>query len=142
MQSKPGTFYHVGEAGLREIIPGLSKGFISAGKWADKIYKGRPTYLSTESGRYPITKGLQEYKIDFSVIDTKKLRADLPSLVDRGMYVTEDGNGWWEEGQEPIALKPYLKNGEISLERLSRLWQPAEDITGTTAYQGNILINS
>lgn len=135
-------FYHVGKAGLSEIIPGRSKGFTDAGEWADQIYKGRPTYLSTKKGRYPIKKGLKEYRIVSSVIDTKKLRADLPSLVDSGMNITEDWNGWWEEEQEPQALRSYLnKDGEISLTKLAKLWQPAKDVTGTVAYQGNINVS-
>lgn len=132
--------HHVGKAGLREIIPGCSEGFTDAGEWADKIYKGRPVYFSMEKNRYLATKGVQEYEIDISVVDTEKLRADLPSLVDSGMYITEDGKGWWEEGQEPVALKPYLKNGEISLIKLSKLWQPAKSVTGTLAYLGNIYV--
>lgn len=136
-------FYHVGKAGLSEIIPGRSKGFIDAGEWADQIYKGRPTYLSAKKGRYPVKKGLKEYKIDLSAIDTKKLRADLPSLVDNGMYITEDKKGWWEEGQEPSILKPYLnRNGEISLTKLAKLWQPAGNVTKTVAYKGIISVST
>lgn len=132
-------FYHVGKVGLLEIIPGRSKGFIDAGEWADKVYKGRPIYLSTKKGRYPVRKGLKEYKIDLSMIDTKKLRADLPSLVDNGMNITEDWKGWWEEEQEPQALRSYLnKDGEISLTRLAKLWRPAKDVTETVAYRGSI----
>lgn len=135
-------FYHVGKIGLLEIIPGRSKGFIDAGEWADQIYKGRPTYLSTKKGRYLIKKGLKEYKIDPSAIDTKKLLADLPSLVDSGMNITENCKGWWEEEQEPQALRSYLnKDGEISLMKLAKLWQPAKDVTGTVAYQGSILLS-
>ena len=133
------SLYHVGKAGLSEIIPGLSKGFTDAGEWADQIYRERPAYLSTETGRYPVTKGLQEYKIDLPTIDTKKLRADLPSLVDSGMYITEDAGGWWEEGQEPKVLEFYLnEDGEVSLTRLSKLWRPAMNVTGTVAYLGTI----
>jgi len=134
-------FYHVGKIGLSKIVPGLSKGFVDAGEWADQIYKERPIYLSTEVSRYQVTTGLQEYEIDPRTIDTRKLRADLPSLVDNGMNITEDGKGWWEEAREPMALKSYLnRNGEISLKKLAKLWGPASDVTGTVAYQGSISV--
>ncbi len=137
------TLYHVGKTGLSEITPGQSGGFTDAGEWADKIYKGRPIYLSIKKTMYPIGRDLQEYKIIRTMLDKEKLRADLPSLVDNGMYITEDGKGWWEAGQEPSALKPYLnRNGEILLITLSKLWQPAMDITRTVAYQAIIFVSN
>ena len=42
------------------------------------------------------------------------LLSDLPTLVDNGASV-EGETLWWEEGEEPQALEPYLDNGEIQI---------------------------
>jgi hypothetical protein len=42
------------------------------------------------------------------------LVADLPSLVDYGANVEEELL-WWEEGEEPPELEPYLNMGEIEI---------------------------
>ena len=104
-----------------------------AGSWADAYYGTRPIYLSVEKGKYegvPLavnTSGLE-------------LVTDLPTLVDHGANVEEEIL-WWNEGEEPPDLEPYLENGEIQLFDLlndPEVIQAAIDTTGTAAALKNI----
>jgi hypothetical protein len=78
-----------------------------AGSWADEYYGTRPVYLSRQEGKY---EG-ESLAIDTSGLN---LVADLPSLVDYGANVEEELL-WWEEGEEPPELEPYLNMGEIEI---------------------------
>ena len=86
---------------------GRESAHTQAGAWADEHYGTRPIYLSVEQGKYegvPLT-------VDTAGMD---LLSDLPTLVDNGASV-EGETLWWEEGEEPQALEPYLDNGEIQI---------------------------
>ena len=61
------------------------------------------------------------------------LLADLPTLVDYGANVEEEIL-WWNEGEEPQELEPYLDNGEIQIFDLlndPEVIQAAINTTGT-----------
>ena len=105
---------------------GRESAHTQAGAWADEHYGSRPIYLSVEQGKYegvPLavnTAGMP-------------LLADLPTLVDNGANV-EDEALWWNEGEEPPALEPYLDNGEIQIFDLlndPEVIQAAINTTGT-----------
>ena len=108
-----GVMYHSTDPSNIESIrqTGLEMGRESthtqAGSWADEYYGTRPVYLSTQEGKY---EGAT------LAIDTSgfNLVADLPSLVDYGANVEEEAL-WWEEGEEPPELEPYLNMGEIEI---------------------------
>lgn len=86
---------------------GRESAHTQAGAWADEHYGTRPIYLSAEQGKYegvPLTVNTAGMT----------LRADLPTLVDYGANVEEEIL-WWNEGEEPEALEPYLDNGELQI---------------------------
>jgi hypothetical protein len=112
---------------------GRSSAHTQAGEWADEHYGTRPIYLSTKKGKY---EGVP------LAVNTAKvtLVADLPTLVDHGANVEEE-TLWWNEGEAPEALKPYLENGEIQIYDLlkdSGVIQAAINTTGTAAALENI----
>ena len=105
---------------------GRESAHTQAGSWADEHYGTRPIYLSVEKGKYegvPLavnTAGMP-------------LLADLPTLVDYGANVEEEIL-WWNEGEEPQELEPYLDNGEIQIFDLlndPEVIQAAINTTGT-----------
>ena len=107
---------------------GRESAHTKAGSWADEHYGTRPIYLSVEQGKYegvPLavnTAGMS-------------LLADLPTLVDYGANVEEEIL-WWNEGEEPPELEPYLDNGEIQIFDLlndPEVIQAAINTTGTAA---------
>jgi len=66
--------------------------------------------------------------------------ADLPTLVDYGANVEEE-TLWWNEGEEPSELAPYLEGGEIQIfDLLNNLEviRAAINTTGTAAALENI----
>ena len=112
---------------------GRESAHTQAGAWADEHYGTRPVYLSVEKGKYegvPLavnTAGMP-------------LLADLPTLVDHGANVEEEVL-WWNEGEAPEALEPYLDNGELQIFDLlndSEVIQAAINTTGTAAALKNI----
>ena len=107
---------------------GRESSHTQAGAWADEHYGTRPIYLSTEKGKYE--------GVPLSVNTAKlTLVADLPTLVDHGANVEEEIL-WWNEGEEPEALEPYLDNGELQIFDLlndSEVIQAAINTTGTAA---------
>ena len=112
---------------------GRESSHTQAGAWADEHYGTRPIYLSTEKGKY---KGVP------LAVNTAKvsLVADLPTLVDHGANVEEEML-WWNEGEEPAELAPYLEGGEIQIFDLlndSEVIQAAINTTGTAAALKNI----
>lgn len=134
----PNKLYHSGPTGLEKLSPGmLGTGHTLEGDWAQKVYKTWPIFLSFNSGEY----SGENYEINSSQLNSNLIVADLPSLVDSGMYIDE-GSGWWEDGQEPEALKPYLKDGEIPFVKLLKLWPITSQITGSIAYLGEIALKS
>jgi len=94
------------EYGLRA---GITDGFTQAGSWADEIYGTRPVYLSLDPNTF---KGDVVLSVDLSGIDYV---ADLPSLVDYGAYVSENGL-YWEEGELPEPFTYLLNDGEFWFE--------------------------
>ena len=89
------------------IKTGRESAHTQAGAWADEHYGVRPIYLSVEQGKY------EGYSF---AVETAGMRlvADLPTLVDRGANV-EAETLWWDDGEEPEALEPFLENGEIQI---------------------------
>lgn len=117
------------------LVPNSPTNFTQEGSWADEVYGKRPIYVSLrESSRYSGT---------LLRIDTKGLTLypDLPSLVDMGAYVEEEGM-WWEEQEEPPLLKPYLSkdDGFISFTKLLKHKSIREAAIKTT--QTGVLINT
>lgn len=119
---------------LQGLKPNSPTNFTQEGSWADEIYGKRPIYVSLhESSRYSGAL----LRID---IEGLTLYPDLPSLVDMGAYVGEDGM-WWEEDEEPPLLKPHLdKNGGfISFAKLLKRKAIREAAIKTT--QTGVLLN-
>jgi hypothetical protein len=134
-----GIMYHSTDPSNIESIrqTGLETGRESthtqAGSWADEYYGTRPVYLSRQEGKY---EG-ESLAIDTSGLN---LVADLPSLVDYGANVEEEAL-WWEEGEEPPELEPYLNMGEIEIFDLLNepdVIKAAIRTTGTAAVLDNI----
>ena len=112
---------------------GRESSHTQAGAWADEHYGTRPIYLSTEKGKY---EGVPLAVNTAGVT----LVADLPTLVDYGANVEEEIL-WWNEGEEPEALEPYLENGELQIFDLlndTEVIQAAITTTGTAAALENI----
>ena len=86
---------------------GRESAHTQAGSWADEHYGTRPIYLSAEEGKYegvPLTVNTAGMT----------LLAELPTLVDYGANVEEE-TLWWNPGEEPEDLEPYLEDGEIQI---------------------------
>jgi hypothetical protein len=99
------------------------------GSWADKYYGGRPIYLSTSPGKYQGTQ--------LSVnVSGQQLYADLPSLVDYGAYVEEDGTIWWESPPQGLPDGEYHVSEILDDAQLSRA---CIELTGTCAILNDIL---
>tara|TARA_Y100001973_G_C5201832_1_gene338392 strand:+ start:2290 stop:2781 length:492 start_codon:yes stop_codon:yes gene_type:complete len=119
------------------LSQGLETGRESAhtqeGSWADEHYGTRPIYLSVEQGTYegvPLTVNTAGMT----------LLADLPTLVDYGANVEEE-TLWWNPGEEPEPLEPYLEDGEIQIFDLindPEVIQAAINTTGTAAVLSDI----
>ena len=107
---------------------GRESAHTQAGSWADEHYGTRPFYLSAEEGKYegvPLTVNS----------GGMTLLADLPTLVDYGANVEEE-TLWWNPGEEPEDLEPYLEDGEIQIFDLlndPEVIQAAINTTGTAA---------
>ena len=112
---------------------GRESAHTQAGSWADEHYGTRPIYLSAEQGKYegvPLTVNTAGMT----------LLADLPTLVDYGANVEEEIL-WWNEGEEPEALEPYLDNGELQIFDLlndPEVIQAAINTTGTAVVLSDI----
>lgn len=119
--------YHTGPAGLKELSPNQSGGFTQEGIWAHEIYGMNPIFLSKQ----PWNTSGEVYEIDFNSLDPSLLKADLPSLVDHGLYVEED-YGWFED--DPGFGLPI----EASLHEYADMWKESFALTGTLAYLGDI----
>jgi len=107
----------------------------TGGEWADKHYGTRPVYVSVQKGKY---EG-KPLAVDTSGLD---MVADLPSLVDTGAYIEEEGM-WWDEGSEPEDVLNFIdENGMIYYEDLVSPGHPvaqaAISATGTAAVLENI----
>lgn len=75
-----------------------------AGTWANEIYGEQPVFLSKQPWLAPDGDNVL-IAVDASGL---VLVADLPSLVDAGAYLDEDGQGlWWEEGATSDELIPF-----------------------------------
>jgi len=141
-------FYHIGRPDLQKLSPGQEETtFTDTGDWSNDYYPIWPIFLSVGKPQYWYLSGDEAfsdnefslYEIDDSSLDKSKIMADLPSLVDKGMYY-EEGIAWWEEGDEPEALKPYLsKSGDIPIRDLLKLWEVTSSITGSVAYIGEVV---
>jgi hypothetical protein len=112
---------------------GRESSHTQAGAWADEHYGTRPIYLSAEQGKYegvPLTVNTAGMT----------LLSDLPTLVDYGANVEEEIL-WWNEGEEPEALEPYLDNGELQIFDLlndPEVIQAAINTTGTAVVLSDI----
>ena len=140
-------FYHstppwqaeaIEENGLKTSSGGL--GFSIAGTWADEIYGNRPIYLSVEPGK----GGGREYEGTVFEVDTTGLQLypDLPTLVDYGAYVEEEGV-YWEPEAEPEEMSPFVDgDGMLYFEDLLAPGHPAANavmaMTGTAVSLSDI----
>jgi len=104
------------EQGLR-TDPGQYE-MTQTGSWAEEFYSVWPIFVSREP--WSNEPGEEFLELDLRGLS---LVADLPSLVDHGAYIDE-GTMWWESGQEPEALKPYLEDGALGI---SMLLQPGSE---------------
>jgi hypothetical protein len=112
---------------------GRESAHTQAGSWADEHYGTRPIYLSAEQGKY---EGVPLAVNTAGVT----LLADLPTLVDYGANVEEE-TLWWNPGEEPEGLEPYLEDGEIQIFDLlndPEVIQAAISTTGTAAVLSDI----
>jgi len=103
------------------------------GKWARDIYGINPVFLSLDVGKFP---GVP-LEVDISGLP---LVSDLPSLINKGAYIIEEGF-YWDEKNEPTQLKPYLDEGEIDFYELlnnKQIIDIAINITRTAACLSNI----
>ncbi|MBD3227003.1 MAG: hypothetical protein GF329_02360, partial [Candidatus Lokiarchaeota archaeon] len=131
-QSIPNIMFHnTSERNLSIIIEnGLKvnseQNLTVAGSWAHKIYGLNPIYLSLDSKMYNIGVTLQ---VNVSGLN---LAPDLPGLVDKGAYLTEDGM-YWEENEEPLPLKQFLTDGEIYFQDLLTIAKEPAILTTRTA---------
>ena len=94
--------------GLKTNSKGI--GFTVAGNWADEIYGMRPIYLSAEPGK----GGGREYEGATLEVDVTglELYPDLPTLVDYGANLEEDGSGmWWDYDEVPSEMQVSYANG-------------------------------
>ena len=126
------------EYGLKINSKGV--GFSLAGTWADKIYGTRPIYLSTKPG----AGGGREYEGAILEVDTTGLQLypDLPTLVDYGAYVEEDGV-YWEHEAEPKEMTPFVDgDGMLYFEDLLAPGHPVAEavinLTGTAVSLSDI----
>ena len=116
-------------------------GYTKAGEWADEYYGTRPVYLAMQQGLY--SQLARQLGLEFEVeVDQNTLVADLPSLVDTGAYITEDGM-YWEYDDVPSAMKPVADgDGWIAFEELlqpgSIAAKAAINTTGTAASLNDI----
>lgn len=136
--------YHSSDKKNKEKI--LSKGllqnqkkeFTIAGDWSHEIYGSNPIFLSEELGRFS-GKDTVSFKVDVSDLN---LVADLPSLIDFGAYIDESSETlYWNEGEEPGILSPYLDDGAISVYDFinnKEVIDAAIKLTKTAAYIGDI----
>lgn len=119
---------------LREGLKlGSERNLTDAGEWADRVYGNRPVYLARE----PWISGGVVFEVDASGF---AVTADLPSLVSDAHAYLDETSGevelWWEEGEEPDELLPYLFSGSIAAQLLVQdpeLAQAAISVTGTAA---------
>ena len=126
------------ENGLKTSSGGV--GFSIAGTWADEIYGTRPIYLSAEPGK----GGGREYEGVVLEVDTTgvQLYPDLPTLVDSGAYVEEEGM-YWEHETEPKEMTPFVDgDGMLYFEDLLAPGHPAANaviaMTGTAVSLSDI----
>ena len=120
------------------LLQNQKKEFTIAGDWSHEIYGSNPIFLSEELGRFS-DKDTVSFKVDVSDLN---LVADLPSLIDFGAYIDESSETlYWNEGEEPGILSPYLDDGAISVYDFinnKEVIDAAIKLTKTAAYIGDI----
>ena len=133
--------------GLKTGRPGISKraetggGYTMAGNWADEHYETRPVYLAMRQGLYGQLHRQLGLEVEVEV-DPKTLVADLPSLVDSGAYIVEDGVYWEYDDIPPTMKKVTDGDGFVSFDELLVPGGPAANAaihtTGTAASPADI----
>jgi hypothetical protein len=110
------------------IADSETPGFTQMGSWADSTYGGKPIYLSFEKGRAGDGRLYEgtTFQVDITGIE---LYPDLPTLVDFGAFVDEDGLSWHEN--EPEILSYYLDDGFVSFEDLMDPDSPVASVAMT-----------
>jgi hypothetical protein len=103
------NIYNILKYGLKTNF-NSKNGWTAAGEWADQYYGKRPIYVSLD--KYD---GIQ---LEINIDDGIYLFPDLPSLIDYGAYLVTGEGLYWEEGEEPEELIPFLQEGEISFDEL------------------------
>jgi len=127
--------------GLKTGMLGISKraetggGYTMAGNWADEHYGTRPVYLAVKQGLY--SQAARQLGLELEVeVDPRTLVADLPSLVDTGAYIEEDGM-WWEDDAPPSMKRFIDADGFVLFDELlvpgSAAAYAAMRTTGTAA---------
>lgn len=141
---RPVEFYHVTrrdrlaavlEEGLRL---GSERHLTVAGTWANEVYGEQPVFLS----RQPWLAAVGDNVLLAVDAAGLVLVADLPSLVDAGAYLDEDGQGlWWEEGTTPDELIPFEEPTSAVVSYAALLGEAAPQaiaVTGSAACLASI----
>lgn len=116
---------------LREGLKiGRSMNYTKSGVWAQEFYGTNPIYVSLIPDKY---EGVV-FEVD---VTGYRLYADLPSLVDMGAYIEEDGTIWWE-------VSPPGFDEEYTMEDILedvRLSEKCINLTDTAAILENIPVD-
>lgn len=93
-------------------------GLTEGGDWAEEYYQTSPIYLSLNPGKSRNINYLKQAKTVFQVDHSQlQLLPDLPGLVDHGGIIDQQGI-YWEEGNEPEPLAPFLDDGYVGFKDL------------------------
>jgi hypothetical protein len=135
---KTNLWYHSAPIALREAIGqnGLlvnqTANFTTQGSsWANNIYGVGPIYISKVPGESNFTRFMtngEDYDIWTVTVDGLGLVADLPSMIDAGAYLEEEGMSW---GGTLEYFEDLLTPGSIETNE-------AIEATGTAAVLQNI----
>ena len=111
------------------LLVNQGSNFTQEGAWADDIYGLRPIYVSISPGESKFTSfSGSDYDIWQVNVDGLMLVADLPSMVDAGAYVEEEGMSW---GGTVEYFEELLTPGTIEANE-------AIEATGTAAILQNV----
>lgn len=104
------VLYHVTERERLQAVlaqglrVGSERHLTVEGVWANEVYGEQPVYLALK----PWLLAAESNVLLAVESAGLELVADLPSLLDCGAYLEEDGGGlFWEEGETPEELLPH-----------------------------------
>ena len=145
MANRPSRLYHVTypdrlEQILREgLLVGSERLFSGENGWADEVYGDRPIYLSYEP--WISCAGRTEMVLLSVNVKGLTLVSDLCSLTDWGAYLEEGLGLWWENGELPGDLAPYMDSAGEYVPFEALLGEAAEaaiELTRPAAYLRSI----